>query len=124
MAVFPHHTRANEWCRLAGHAASRVVPGTLQDHRAFPCNGILRRPRRLLWVCDPARRSGRGATFAPKSRIGDVWMREHRHPALVEQFTLLEGALSILRLGGRDGIRTHDLLVANGESLKLRRVAT
>src|SRR5437667_2730448 len=31
------------------------------------------RPRRLLWVCDPARRSGRGATFAPKSRIGDVW---------------------------------------------------
>src|SRR6267143_1608756 len=27
----------------------------------------------ILWVCDPARRSGRGATFAPKSRIGDVW---------------------------------------------------
>src|SRR5437667_10763601 len=41
MAVFPHHTRANECCQLAGHAASRVVPGTLQDHRAFPCNGIL-----------------------------------------------------------------------------------
>jgi hypothetical protein len=36
MAVFPHHTRANECCRLGGHAASRVVPGTLQDHRAFP----------------------------------------------------------------------------------------
>ena len=50
---------------------------------------------------------------------------EHRHPALVEQFTVLERALSIiLRLGGREGIRTHDLLVANGESLKLRRVAT
>jgi hypothetical protein len=41
MAVFPHHTRANECCQLAGHAASRVVPGTLQDHRAFPCKGIL-----------------------------------------------------------------------------------
>src|SRR5438876_11413282 len=41
MAVFPHHTRANECCQLAGHAASRVVPGTLQDHQAFPCNGIL-----------------------------------------------------------------------------------
>jgi hypothetical protein len=48
-------------------AASRVVPGTLQDHRDSP------RPRRLLWVCDPAGSSGRGATFAPKSRIGDVW---------------------------------------------------
>ncbi len=34
-----------------------------------------------------------------------VW--EHRHPALVEQFTVLEGALSILRLGGRDGIRIY-----------------
>jgi hypothetical protein len=30
----------------------------------------------------------------------------------VEQFTVLEGALSILRFGGRDGIRTHDLLIA------------
>jgi len=39
--VFPHHTRANECCQLAGHAASSVVPGTLQDHRPFPCNGIL-----------------------------------------------------------------------------------
>jgi hypothetical protein len=39
--VFPHHTRANECCQLAGHAASRVVLGTLQDHRAFPGNGIL-----------------------------------------------------------------------------------
>ncbi len=39
--VFPQHTRANECCQLAGHAASRVVPGTLQDHRTFPCNGIL-----------------------------------------------------------------------------------
>jgi hypothetical protein len=27
--MFPHHTRANECCQLAGHAASRVVPGTL-----------------------------------------------------------------------------------------------
>src|SRR6266481_3737154 len=41
MAVFPHHTRANECCQLAGHAARRVVPGTLQDHRAFPSNEIL-----------------------------------------------------------------------------------
>jgi len=71
--VFPHHTRANECCQLAAHAASRVVPGMLQDHRAFPCNGILPDLADFYWVCDPASRSGRGATFAPKSRIGDVW---------------------------------------------------
>src|SRR6266403_2113334 len=91
MAVFPHHTRANECCQLAGHAASRVVPGTLQDHQAFPCNGILPDLADFYWVCDPVRRSGRGATFAPKSRIGDVWSatlpqsdkgRVARHPAL------------------------------------------
>jgi hypothetical protein len=29
-----------------------------------------------------------------------------------------------LKVGGREGIRTPGLLVANGESLKLRRVAT
>ena len=56
--------------------------------------------------------------------VGARVMGEHRHPALVEQFTVLEGALSILRFGGRDGIRTPGLLIANGESLKLRRVAT
>jgi hypothetical protein len=40
MAVFPHHTRANECCQLAGRAASRVVPGTLQDHLAFLVTGF------------------------------------------------------------------------------------
>jgi len=30
--------------------------------------------------------------------VGARVMGEHRHPALVEQFTVLEGALSILRL--------------------------
>jgi len=58
--------------------------------------------------------------------VGARVMGEHRHPALVEQFTIHRagGGLKLLRFGGRDGIRTHDLLVANGESLKLRRVAT
>jgi hypothetical protein len=32
--------------------------------------------------------------------------------------------LYTLKSGGREGIRTPGLLVANGESLKLRRVAT
>jgi hypothetical protein len=52
--------------------------------------------------------------------VGARVMGEHRHSALVEQFTVLEGALSILRFGGRDGIRTHDLLIANEEKSKLR----
>ena len=39
--------------------------------------------------------------------VGARVMGEHRHPALVEQFTVLEGALSILRFGGRDGIRIY-----------------
>ena len=55
--------------------------------------------------------------------VGAHVMGEHRHPALVEQFTVLEGALSILRFGGRDGIRTHDLLIANEVNFKLRRDA-
>ncbi len=45
--------------------------------------------------------------------VGARVMGEHRHPALVEQFTVLEGALSILRFGGRDGIRTPGVLIAN-----------
>jgi hypothetical protein len=56
--------------------------------------------------------------------VGARVMGEHRHPALVEQFTMLEGALSILRFGGRDGIRTHDLLIANEEKTTLRRGST
>ena len=34
------------------------------------------------------------------------------------------GAKVIQKNGGREGIRTPGLLIANGESLKLRRVAT
>jgi hypothetical protein len=45
--------------------------------------------------------------------VGARVMEEHRHPALAEQFTVQEGALSILRFGGREGIRTPGLLVAN-----------
>jgi hypothetical protein len=56
--------------------------------------------------------------------VGARVMGEHRHPALVEQFTALEGALSILRFGGREGIRTPGLLVANEEKSKLRLGAT
>ena len=56
--------------------------------------------------------------------VGARVMGEHRHPALVEQFTVLEGALSILRFGGREGIRTPGLLIANSGENKLRQGAT
>ena len=56
--------------------------------------------------------------------VGARVMEEHHHPALVQQVTVLEGALSILRFGGRDGIRTHDLLIANDGENKLRQGAT
>jgi hypothetical protein len=57
----------------AEYNAAIIVPGTLQDHRAFPCNGIL--PDLADFYGSAIRRApfGRGATFAPKSRIGDVW---------------------------------------------------
>ena len=56
--------------------------------------------------------------------VGARVMGEHRHPALVEQFTVLEGALSIFEIGGREGIRTPDLLIANSGENKLRQSAT
>jgi hypothetical protein len=77
---------------------------------------ILERP----WD-DPASR----VTGELTALVGARVTGEHRHPALVEQqFTVLEGALSILRFGGRDGIRTHDLLIANSGENKLRQGAT
>jgi len=39
-------------------------------------------------------------------------------------YSIPKSRLSSLESGGREGIRTPGLLVANGESLKLRRVAT
>jgi hypothetical protein len=41
-----------------------------------------------------------------------------------QTFAIPKSRLSCLESGGREGIRTHDLLIANGESLKLRRFAT
>ena len=49
--------------------------------------------------------------MTPKSRMEDPPFAKHERPEL-------------LNFGGRDGIRTHDLLIANEESLKLRRVVT
>jgi len=61
------------------------------------------------------------ATGELTALVGARVMGEHRHRALVEQFTVLDGALSIFRFGGPDGIRTHDLLIANEGNAKLRR---
>ena len=69
--MFPHHTRANECCQLAGHAASSVVLGTLQDHRAFPCNGInICQGSTEFWegkTAPPLRTTGR--LMSPKSSV-------------------------------------------------------
>jgi hypothetical protein len=46
-----------------------------------------------------------GAAFGSGCDMG-----EHRHPALVEQFAVLERADDF---GGREGIRTPGLLIAN-----------
>ena len=40
MAVFADDTRPNESSQLGGRAACRVVPGALQDHGAFPGDGV------------------------------------------------------------------------------------
>jgi hypothetical protein len=47
-----------------------------------------------------------------------------RRPREGPSFLISEIASVYKGLGGRDRDRTGDLLVANGESLKLRRVAT
>ncbi len=69
---------------------------------------ILERP----WG-NPASRVTGELTALVGARVMGEHRGEHRHPALVEQFTVLEGALSILRFGGRDGIRTPGVLIAN-----------
>ena len=53
--------------------------------------------------------------------VGARVMGEHRHPALVGAIHRAGGGLKhFLRFGGRDGIRTHDLLIANEEKSKIR----
>jgi hypothetical protein len=54
------------------------------------------------------------------ARVGARVMGDHRHPALVEQFAVLERADDF---GGPEGIRTSGLLIANEVNFKLRRDA-
>src|SRR6266436_2556113 len=49
-----------------------------------------------------------------------TWLPSFSWETGVELLTFMD----LLKSGGREGIRTPGLLVANGESLKLRRVAT
>jgi hypothetical protein len=41
VTVFPHHTRADERRELGRRAPAGIVPGTLQDRRAFSGDGVL-----------------------------------------------------------------------------------
>ncbi len=103
------YARLGRECRTPTRTARRIADPT--GERLV----ILERPRD-----NPASR----VTGELTALVGARVMGEHRHPALVEQFTVLERALSILRFGGQDGIRTHDLLIANSGENKLRQGAT
>src|ERR1700731_4258982 len=94
MAVFPHHTRANECGQLAGHADSRVVPGTLQDHRAFPCNGILQTSPTFMGL-----RSG--APFGSGCAIRAQVSHRGRLVGALPQSDRGRGARHLLRIGFR-----------------------
>jgi len=52
--------------------------------------------------------------------VGARVMGEHRHPALVEQFTVLVCWSWPLKSGGPEGIRTPNLLIANEEKSEIR----
>jgi hypothetical protein len=41
MAVFPHHACADERRELGRHSPVGIIPGALQDRRAFPGDGVL-----------------------------------------------------------------------------------
>jgi len=110
---------------LGANVAPR--PNAAPDRRPIKVGEVWENPvtgERLVILERPWDNPASRVTGELTALVGARVMGEHRHPALVEQFTVQEGALSILRFGGREGIRTPGLLVANGESLKLRRVAT
>jgi hypothetical protein len=76
--------------RPAGSQTHKSRRG-LGESRYWERSGILER----LWDNPTGRVTGGLVAL-----VGAHVMGEHRHPALVEQFTVLERALSILRFGG------------------------
>jgi hypothetical protein len=102
-----------------------VVPATLQhtwsghakSHVSEVYKKLLKqREWRLRW----AEKAGTGFTLPSHQKAaggGSKWQ-------VWQDFGIPQSRLSLLKSGGREGIRTPGLLVANGESLKLRRVAT
>jgi hypothetical protein len=63
-------------------------------------------------------------TFSAIEQQKNVGIRMYQSKKELTMATAAGGALSILRFGGRDGIRTHDLLIANSGENKLRQGAT
>ena len=111
------------WARM-----SHPDPNGPPDRRPIKVGEVWENPvtgERLVILERPWDNPASRVTGELTALVGARVMGEHRHPALVEQFTVLEGALNIfLRFGGRDGIRTHDLLIANDGENKLRQGAT
>src|SRR5437016_1566020 len=112
-----------EACARMSHSDPNGAP----DRRPIKVGEVWENPvteERLVILECPSDNPASRVTGELTALVGARVMGEHRHPALVEQFTVLEEALSILRFGGRDGIRTHDLLIANSGENKLRQGAT
>jgi hypothetical protein len=63
-------------------------------------------------------------TFSAIEQQKNVGIRMYQSKKELTMATAAGGALSILRFGGRDGIRTHDLLIANEEKSMIRHGAT
>jgi hypothetical protein len=142
MAVFPHHTRANECCQLAGHGLAGLSQGRSRITERSPVTGFCQTSP-ILWVCDPARRSGRGATFAPKSRIGDVWSatlpqsdkgRVARHSGAIERGLARTGGEEFTSTSTRGSVQNRcasstltngaSRLLASRDGIKSRNVLT
>jgi len=118
----PNVPLCETWARM-----SHLDPNGAPDRRPIKVGEVWENPvtgERSVILERPWDNPASRVTGERTALVGARVMGEHRHPALVEQFIVLEGALSILRFGGRDGIRTHDLLIANSGENKLRQGAT
>ena len=95
------YARLGRECRTATRTARRIAdPIKVGEVWENPITG-----ERSVILEHPWDNSASRVTGELTALVGARVMGERRHPALVEQFTVLEGALSILRFGGRRDVR-------------------
>ena len=107
------------WARM-----SHPDPNGPPDRRPIKVGEVWENPvtgERLVILERPRDNPASRVTGELTALVGARVMGEHRHPALVEQFAVLERADDF---GGRGRIRTPGLLIANGEGETLRLGAT